>query len=610
MQQIKCSVLSGILFLFSLYTSGQLYSSGQTMLEPVYAPCIADEIPKENPFLLDDKAPGATIFSANFSNSLGSWTSTGADAALWQHDDDGPNGQFAVTANEIISSQSANNGFAIFDADLSNPGGGPWTNRSGQLVSPVIDMTGIPFSFIEFWHKYRFCCDNSFIPKLEVSTNDFVTFASFDATIPGVEPNTISPSYKAKINISAFLDTATNLNNFRLRFNFDGSNGGSHYYWQIDDVKVRESFLYDLINLSTSFFMGAMELPYYFISQSQLSPITFSANVRNDGSLPATNTQLSVNSVPLIGGGNGPGVAVSNPLEIGPALSDLLVTSPTEMFTDTNVYIMNYNLVQDSTDAIPQDNTLDHVITVHGKLYSIDNNQPTGYIANMTGQTGQALKIGNVMEVQNNDQIDSMYVFVTATSTNIGQIIFGELRRRQNGNWVTIGTTGLKAITMSNNGSSIGMAFPTPISVYQGDTLLVLACHSGGTPDVRFRITQKVPDGIVQGYLSDGSPFVLSDPNAIMLRLGMTELVGLEDLAFSRIEIYPNPAKEVLNLFGFEENDAPFSYEILNLIGQVVSTDIVPVVSGHAELSVRHLEPGAYFIRSKNSLPTIRFVKE
>jgi hypothetical protein len=578
--------------LFSTRTIAQEISYDQQHVAgAAYFPCSADEFPKDKfAYEPEQKVPGATIYSTGFANSLGSWTTSGTDGALWLHDDDGPNGQFAVTANEIIGSQSVNNGFAIFDADLSNPGGGPWADRIGQLVSPVIDMTGISFSFIEFWHKYRFCCDNAFIPRVEVTTTDFVTYATFDASIPGVEPNSVSPSYKAKINISSFLDTASNLNNFRFRFNFDGSNGGSHYYWQIDDVKVRECFEYDLFNKSVSFSMGEMGQAYYFVSESQLSPMIFSAELRNDGSMPATGCQLSVSS------NAGSGVAVSPLSDLQPGEMATFTTPPTTMFSDTNSYLMTYDLLQDSVDAIPQDNKLNHLITVHRKLYSIDDNQPTGYIANISPQSGQAFKVGNVMEIMNNDLIDSMYVFVTATSTNVGQVIFGEVRKRQNGNWVLLGTTGLKAITMQNNGGSIGLAFTSPLVVSSGDTLLVLACHNGGSPDVRFRITRKVGEGTVQGYRADGTNFVLSDPHAVMVRLGMTEVVGLNTLDRNNIKLYPNPLTDLLYIT-VPDGMAPLAEVIIaDVSGKHFRRSAISINGNTYEIDMSDLESGIYVV--------------
>lgn len=507
----------------------------------------AESFPKDE-FYVDDKAPGSVVFSANFSNSLGSWTTSGSNGSIWQYDDDGPNGQFAVTANEIINSSSVNNGFAIFDADLSNPGPGPWQPRSGSLVSPAFSMTGITHAFVEFFHKYRFCCDPTFFPKLEVSNNDFVTFATFDASIPNVGYGIISPTYRSKVNISAFLDTATDLSAVKIRFNFQGSSQATHYYWQIDDVKVKEAYEYDLNTISYSMGMGQLQLPYYYLPISQVSPVTFYGTVTSDGSLPGDNVHLEVNLD--LGGGSTTSDSISmQPLDTASLITYELI--PPQAF---NIYTVTYDFVQNSADGYPIDNSATEILSVFEHLYSIDKNEGTGYISNVSTQPGQPFKIGNVMEVLQNDAIDSMHVVITGTQSNIDQQIYGELRKRVNGTWQLVETTEPVWITWDNYLSSIGLRFWNPIIVQAGDTLLVLACHTGGGngPDVRFKLAQNVPQGIVQGYTADGALFSLNDPSAVMVRLNMNAVVGLDDKNSVDFTIYPNPFSNELNIEDLE----------------------------------------------------------
>ncbi|MFN5877877.1 MAG: T9SS type A sorting domain-containing protein [Flavobacteriales bacterium] len=501
----------------------------------------ATEFPKDE-VPVYEKAPGAVLLSTNFANTLGSWTTSGSNGAVWQHDDDGPSGQFSVAANEIIASQSINNGFAIFDADLSNPGPGPWQARSGALVSPAFSMTGVTSAFVEFYQKYRFCCDASFFPKLEVSNNDFLTFATFDARIPNVGSGIISPTEFSKINITAFLDTATDLSAVKIRFNFQGTSQATHYYWQIDDVKVKEAFLYDLNIQSFKMGMGQMQLPYYFMPITQVSPVTFYGSVLNEGSLEGENVHLEVN-LDQGGGSTTSDSVLLQPLESA-SFSTYTLTPPSVW----NFYTVTYDFVQDSVEGYPIDNSSTEILSVFDHLYSIDKNEASGYISNVSTQVGQPFKIGNVMEVLQDDVIDSMHIIITGTQSNIDQQIYGELRKKVNGSWQLIESTQPVWITWDNYTQSIGLRFWNIVNVQAGDTLLVLACHVGGGtgPDVRFKLAQSVEPGIVQGYTADGTLFSLNDPHALMIRLNMNALVGLDENALTDLTVYPNPFNDEL----------------------------------------------------------------
>lgn len=600
-------------FIFCLSSAGifaQIVSQNSYAVKAYYSPELAVEFPDEKSKpVAEEKAPGSIIFSANFANSLGTWTTSGPDAAIWQYDDDGPSGPFSNGVLEIINSQSVNNGFAIFDADLAN--NGSMINRSGNLISPLINLSNINYAYIQFAHKYRFCCDDAFIPKVEVTTNDFLTFASFDASIPGVEPNMISETYFSKINIASFLDTASNKQNFRLRFNWDGSNGGSHYYWQIDDVKVREAYSYDLSITDAGFYTGQLEIPYFFIPKSQYSPLVLKATITNDGGMPAENAFLKVT---LDQGGGSINSATSN---IDQYQSQNVFTDLFNYNNDTLVYTINYEVQQDSLEELIVDNTFSELLYVTKTLFSADNNAPSGYISNLSSQPGQPFKVGNVMEILNNDVIDSMFVYVTATSTNIGAIIHGELFKKVNGTWFPIGSTLPRQIGFNDNGGSIGLKFPIPILVAQGDTILVAACHNGGSPDVRFRVCQRVENGFVQGFDANGNNFVLENPKALMVRLNMSYLVSITEKDKSLMTVSPNPTTNEFTLTIPSENCQGCKINLTDGAGRIIKSGIEPESFGSdnltCDIDLSDAKAGTYFVilqQNGSALETIRVVKQ
>jgi hypothetical protein len=436
-------------------------------------------------------------------------------------------------------------------------------------------MTGITNAFVEFFQKYRFCCDPTFLPKLEISNNDFVTYASFDVSIPNVGYNMVSPTYQTKINISPFLDTATDLSAVKVRFNFQGTASASHYYWQIDDIKIKESFEYDMRILSFNMGMGQLQLPYYFMPITQISPVTFYASGLNDGSLLAGKAHLEVNLD--FGGGS----TTSDSVDLAPLqTADFTTATLTPPLGTWNYYTVNYNMAQDSVEGYSADNSIQSSISVFDRLFSIDNNEGSSYVSNVSTQVGQAFKIGNVMEVLQDDITDSMEIVITGTQSNIDQQIFGELRKKVNGSWQLLESTQPVWITWDNYTQPIGLRFWNPVGLSAGDTILLLACHVGGSPDMRFKTAQSVPLGIVQGYTADGTLFSLDDPHAIMVRLYMNAIVGLSENSEEQLDIAPNPFYDEITINGIKEDG---KIEVIDMNGRIILSE---KVNAHFQFSI------------------------
>jgi len=558
------------------------------------------------------KAPGDVLFSDDFATGIGSWIATGANASVWAVDMNGPNGQYSQATEKIQSTTQAN-GFAMFDADLNNPGAGPYTNYVASLESPIIDMTGITYAVLSFEHRYRTCCDNAFYPKVEVSTDGFATMTEFNVTVPGVVVNATSATTKAKVNLTSFLATAGNLGNFQFRFTWDGGTGTSHYHWQIDDVSLIEANDNDITALNRFMVSGVNEIPYYSIPVNQIAPITFSGEVRNDGGTAQTNVMLTVAA-------NSGGGSVASPAStLAAGASDSLVTALwTPPATAPTNYALTYTFSQTQTDATPTDNASADAIAITRSVYAVDNNVAGSFISNLSSQPNQALKIGNVMEIMANDIIDSMYIGVTTTATNVGQEIFGEVWRDNGTDFEYVGTTPYFAITTQTNGTNIKLPMENVINVSAGDLLLVLACHTGGaTADVRFRTAQSVEEGIVQGYAADGSGFFLSSPNAVMVRLNIqpTADINENDATVSISNVFPNPTTGLTSINYNLANVTDVTVEVVDITGKVVYTanNGTQTAGGHTvSFDAASFTQGVYYITvsTNETVVTKKFIKK
>lgn len=179
------------------------------------------------------------FFTEDFANGLagnngsGAWTVSGPDAALWQQDFDGPNGNFSNPATQIIQSPTVANGFMIFDADLSNSNPVSGTTRAGSLISPVIDLTNETSVVVNFHQAYRYCCANAHALNLEVSTDGGATYPNVFKINAGVSGNQyVSGEYAVNVT-----QIAAGQSQVVLKFTW-GAGTASHYFWQLDDISL------------------------------------------------------------------------------------------------------------------------------------------------------------------------------------------------------------------------------------------------------------------------------------------------------------------------------------------------------------------------------------
>ncbi|MCC6399402.1 MAG: T9SS type A sorting domain-containing protein [Flavobacteriales bacterium] len=254
------------------------------------------------------KAGGDVVFYEDFANGLagnngvGAWTVSGPDGGLWFHKFTGPNGAYSDPVQEIIQSESAANGFMLYAADSANctwAGQTPtpnatFVNWEGSLVSPTLDLSATPFVQLEFQQARRYCCGDA--PYfVEVSTDGGASWPfRFDVN-NGTAANAGVDIDVRSVNLSQAI--AGNPANVNIRFFFDGSTAGtSHYYWQVDDVRIIELYEYDLAVTGAAATqwdpvtsLTYDSLRYSLYPFSQLRPIGLNMTVLNNGSMDQSN---------------------------------------------------------------------------------------------------------------------------------------------------------------------------------------------------------------------------------------------------------------------------------------------------------------------------------
>jgi hypothetical protein len=221
------------------------------------------------------------------------------------------------------------------------------------------------------------------------------------------------------------------------------------------------------------------------------------------------------------------------------------------------------------------------------------------------------------MEILRNDYLDSVFVGVTATSTNVGQDIWTEVYKKMNGNWQQIAYSLHHTINMGENGSTVGLKLQYITPVWAGDTVLVLACHEGGTnDDVRFRVAQHVEEGIVQGFDANGTNFYLTNPRAVIVRLNMGVVVGLNEnsLLETSFECMPNPVANELQLSYILQRPSSVNIQVVDYNGRVIleeNNEANPSEKNVSFIATNQLKAGMYYVRLQTADDTVirKFIK-
>lgn len=194
---------------------------------------------------------GTDFFYEDFSNgwdgstAYGAWTTedTGVTPIWMVADANSPGGEFSNPATQALASESAANGWVIFDCDLYNtPISTGVEDVTGFMYSPVVNMTELGSVILEYQQVFRYCCFPTSPLTVEV-TNDggetWVVFPGHGSFIQAA--NEISANaLTTQLDISC---VAAGMEAVQIRFAYNsaGAAGYSHYFWGLDDIRIFEN---------------------------------------------------------------------------------------------------------------------------------------------------------------------------------------------------------------------------------------------------------------------------------------------------------------------------------------------------------------------------------
>ncbi len=250
-----------------------------------------------------------------------------------------------------------------------------------------------------------------------------------------------------------------------------------------------------------------------------------------------------------------------------------------------------YTVTPISGDAIPSNNVVTRCDTVRS---SYDPNQksvtPSGSIT-----TGTRLEY--MLEFENDGNDTAYNIHIMDTLSNSLDI-----------NTLQMGVTTHKAhlVKYVNAGVNI-LKFDFP-NIFLPDSSHHDYCRGAVTFSINAKTSlaagTTIPNRV--GIYFDINPVVMTNSvfSKIPLPSGPT---GVKNMSLSKVELYPNPVTDVLNI----KTDGAFgSLTIYNVVGQVVGSQ--DVHSTDMKVDVRSLNPGIYYMTLKGTAgtKTIKFEKQ
>ncbi len=547
------------------------------------------------------KAEGDTLWMNGFETS-GEWiqtlgtgqsTNTGSNPG-WEILTAIPAG---ITAQQAgyqwpATFSGATGNFAFINSDGAGANG---TQDAYFETAANIDLSaaGSAALYLTFSEYYRNYLETT---SVEVSIDGGTTWTIFEVnpeTEVPVNTNSINGEVEV-LNITPAIGAGTWTNQVKVRFHYVGA---YDWFWGVDDVKIVEAWDNDVkINnwYAATDVVTTQGLDYYTIDNSQTSfpGLTFGALVNNNGAQTQASVSLKATAT---GGYDQTGTSIS--LNSG-ATDSVAVTSP-YMPTGVGVKTITLTTVLAGTDSAPANNTVNLGMELTTQEFSRDNGVSTGSISNTTTNTGNPLKIGNIMDVFNDWITTGAVVRLnTQAAGAAGAEYWAEVYKFDGTDYVYTAETERKTIagtaaTWSKLKWIDGELVDGKLNLTAGDDILLVACHNGGQSEVRFGLAQNTYEGTVLGYLGDGSAFQLTSPNAIMVRLTDDATLNTNELAeVSNFTVSPNPASDVINVKLNNVTSAVIT--ISDLAGKVVNTTSTVGVS--TSVSTAGLNSGVYFV--------------
>ncbi len=400
--------------------------------EPFQADVHSQKTRNHNQVQKGESSSSTSFWSEDFANGIPSgWTQNGSTpTAVWEYrgpsttpsNSTGSRGAFAQGTGPILSN-SASNGFVIFDSDYLDNGGSATnmgngnapTPHVGRLMTDTIDLSGqtaVELAFTsyarQFFTNYFVCFSSDGGASWPDTIELFTEVAVNDGT-----PENLELSF----NVSNYIGGSANA---MIQFIFAGNkpgntNGTGYYFWQLDDIELRSLPVNELRFTAidgapaqdVSFNSDPAYGKYGILNDDQIVPMVFDANIYNYGSATQTNVRLEVEVLD----GNGTLLTTL----VSPAAASLLMLDSLDFNTlTTNAwtpagpddYTLVYKITSDSLSASTTQVTDSVPFFVNENVYGLDWNQSDNFFGT-TSAVGEMVAAGVRYSLENEDSDSS-----------------------------------------------------------------------------------------------------------------------------------------------------------------------------------------------------------
>lgn len=346
------------------------------------------------------KAPGDVIWSEDFTGGLpAGWTiidDAGIGSWIWIDADTAYTGAYTDPLDAVVPGGSAG-GYMHLPADFYNCTPGVWpremvatpVDMDATLQTASIDVSAATGGLVlKFSTWFRLCCSSTTtLLDVNVSGDGGATWTTLNGRDVGAGtvaindfPNTSFTNAISQYNISSIV-AAGGTNTVMIQFRMQG---GSHYFWSIDDIQIVESLENEMSVVDYFASLGAVstvaegntadyntnysEVPANIQSEIQFGALLHQAGVNGVNAVLNVTVDSLLGSTPVLFPSNvianfGTDVTVDSVLVSGEL--DYFYNSALTAadFTNNGVYedgfpfMFNYEVVTDNADADLSNNT-------------------------------------------------------------------------------------------------------------------------------------------------------------------------------------------------------------------------------------------------------------
>lgn len=607
---------------------------------------------------------GNNAGEGDFDGGMNGWTTEGVydPASIWVWSPTAS--AFGAFTSVVLNSVTAGNGAMVFNADGYNtvdtiPDGPPYPIQSGHLISPSIDLTGVPNPVqVRFTQSFRGLngddaglTDRGALFSFSIDGGN--NWSDFEPVNDDLATNVGTPNPDVR---RVDLPGAAGVSDVRVRFTFDGD----FYHWVLDDIKIIERSA----NSTSIPVRGQVVAENYATPESQVVPVYFGSYVSNLGSAAQTNVTVAIESDFY----DDSGTLVTDNIYTESAQIDILdvdadslvLLAEAQAFVPSTVpgfYQNEYTLFQDEMDIDPSNNVASSEYRITNNTYSkapLDeaglpivtnsfspagggafeygihlfipngaghqaNTITFGYSGGATGLSGQSVTVYlKKWEDLNED------AGIDDTELTIVGFNFYTYTTEEDNELLT-----LPLIDFATNENSVPLEDSTHYLLtaeYVGTDQLFLAFNEDidydPMIDASFERANAVGDATLVRYadvLKIGTWGVLgfAVPGAPAMSLNVTPLtIANEDVEAPEalVELFPNPVKDLLTItLETEQIGSDWRIEVTDVAGRLVMPKQELLQADFPiQLNVETLTTGTYMLTLKNEgqVVTKRFVKE